>query len=92
MGQFQQWLNHTYQNSTDQGHLKHCGSQVKYQSTENKADAPGASVDGFWQSSCLPAQMEGQVQVVKVQENILGNPPDWILSYLPKYCISCFIK
>lgn len=56
----------THQNSTDEEHLKHCGSEIEDKSTEDKGDAPCAAVNGLGQSPCLAAEMETQIQIVQV--------------------------
>lgn len=82
----------TYQNAADQYHFKERRPQVKDQSTEHKANSSSATVDCFGQSSCLPAQMEPQIQVMKVEKDVLGYPPDGALSHLPKHCIPQLIE
>lgn len=81
-----------YQNSANKCNFKQGGSQIEYKSTEDKADASCSSVNGFWQCSSLPVEMETQVQVMKVKEDILCYPSDGVLGDFPKDRISGFIK
>lgn len=84
--------NDTYQNPTHEGHFKQGGPQIKHQRAEHKADATGASVDGFGQRSSLPIQMEAQVQLMQVEEDVFGYPPDGTLGHFPKDGVSGFVK
>ncbi len=82
----------TYQNAADQDHFKERRPQVKDQRAEHEADSSSATVDGFGQRSGLPAQVEAQVQVVKMEKDVLGYPPDGALSHLPEHCVPQLIE
>lgn len=84
--------NATYQNPTHEANFKQGGAQIKHQGTEHKADAAGASIDGFGQRSGLPTQMEAQVQLMQVEEDVSGYPPDGTLGHFPKDGVSGFVK
>lgn len=83
------WGRHheTYQNGTDEGHLKGCGSKIEDERTEDKRDAPCAAVDGLGQRSCLAAEMETQIQIVQVQEDVLGDASDRALGHLAEHSV-----
>ena len=53
---------------------------------------PCSSVNGFWQSSSLLGQMEGEVKWVQVEEHIPGHTSDRTLRHLSKHCIAQLIE
>lgn len=82
----------TYQNAADKHHFKKRWPQVKDQCAEHKADSSSATVNRFGQRSRLPAQMETQIQVMKMEKDVLGYPPDGALSHFPEHCVPQLIE
>lgn len=82
----------THQNGTDKAHLKDCGSQIEDERTENKRDAPRATINSLRQCPCLAAEMETQIQSVQVKKDILGDAADGTLGHLAKHSIPQLVE
>lgn len=82
----------TDQDRADQRHLERRGSEIEDESAEDEADASRASVDSLGQRACLPAQVEGQVQTVQVQEDVLGDAPDGALCHFAEHSVAELVE
>lgn len=82
----------THQDGTDEAHLKDRGSQIEDEGTEDKRDAPRTAVDGLGQRSRLAAEMETQVQIVQVEEDVLGDASDGALGHLAKHSVPQLVE
>lgn len=82
----------SHQNGTDKAHLEDGGAQVEDERAEHKGDAPRAAVDGLGQRPRLAAEMEAQVQIVQVQEDVLGDAPDGALGHLAEHGVPQLVE
>ena len=82
----------SHQDGADQAHLEDGGAQVEHQGAEHEGDAPCAAVDGLGERARLAAEVEAQVQVVQVQEDVLGDAADGALGHLAEHGVPQLVE
>lgn len=82
----------SYQDGTDEAHLEDGGAQVEDERAQHEGDGARAAVDGLGQRPRLAAEVEAQVQVVQVQENVLGDAADGALGNLAEHRVPQLVE
>lgn len=82
----------SHQDGADEAHLEDGGAQVEDERAQHEGDAPRAAVDSLGQRPRLAAEVEAQVQIVQVQEDVLGDATDGALGHLAEHRVPQLVE
>lgn len=82
----------SHQDGTNEAHLEDGGAQVEDERAQHEGDAPCATIDGLGQRPRLAAEVETQVQVVQVQEDVLGDAADGALGHFAEHSVPQLVE